>query len=205
MKRLLAMLLALLIVALPALAEEAELLERQAAANAAYARVLLGGERYIPLTEDARMPEDWKPVRFTLLDMDQDGLCEAIVELTAWEAFVVLTWEELTDAVYGGEFVYRGMQNLKDDGTFTFSSGAMDHGVAELVYATGGSEELAMGYLPLAESRSEADGSATYWLDGGAEQTDEAGYQAFLAQQDAKLDALWYDYTEENIRLLLGQ
>ena len=81
----------------------------------------------------------------------------------------------------------------------------MDHGVAELVYATGGSEELAMGYLPLAESRSEADGSATYWLDGGAEQTDEAGYQAFLAQQDAKLDALWYDYTEENIRLLLGQ
>ena len=202
MKRLLAMLAMLMLLTLPALAEETDL---QPIANQAYARVLLDGARYLPLTEDARMPDAWKPVRFTLLDMDHDGLCEVIIELTEWEAFVVLTWEAMTDAVYGGEFTYRGMLDLKDDGTFTFSSGAMDNGVAELSFLSGGTDELQMGYLPLAECRSEEDGSVSFWLDGGAERTDEAGYQAYIAQQSAKLDALWYDYTEDNIRLLLGQ
>lgn len=199
MKRLLAMLL-LLMMALPVMAEEADL---QAAANAAYARVLLGGEGYIPLTEEARMPAEWNAVRFTLMDMDQDGVNEAIVELTEWEAFVVLTYAD--EKVYGGELVYRGLLDLKDDGTFSYSSGAMDNGVAELTFRSGGTDALEMGYLPLGECRSEADGSVTFWLDGGVEETDEAGYQAFIAEQSAKLDALWYDYTEENVKLLLGQ
>ena len=203
MRQLLAM-LAVLLLAVPALAEEADLAERQVAANVAYARVLLDGEAYIPMTEDARMPAEWKAVRFTVLDMDGDGVTEVVVELAEWEAFVVLTWGGGSD-VHGGEIVYRGLMNLKDDGTFTFSSGAMDNGVAEMSFRSGGTDELHMGYLPLAESRMEEDGSVTYWLDGGAESTDEAGYEAVIAQQDAKLNALWYDYTEENVRMLLGQ
>lgn len=199
MKRLLAMLL-LLMMALPVMAEEADL---QAAANAAYARVLLDGEGYIPLTEEAHMPDEWKAVRFTLMDLDQDGVNEAIIELAEWEVFVVLTYAD--EKVYGGECVYRGMLDLKDDGTFTFSNGAMDNGVAELSFRSGGSDEMEMGYLPLGECRSEEDGSVTFWLDGGVEETDEAGYRAFIDAQSAKLDALWYDYTEETVKLLLGQ
>lgn len=201
MKRLLAMLLVLMLLTLPALAEETDL---QPIANQAYARVLLDGANYLPLTEDTRMPAEWNAARFTVLDMDEDGVTEVVIELTEWEAFVVLTWGGGSE-VYGGEIVYRGLLDLKDDGTFTFSSGAMDNGVAELSFLSGGTDELQMGYLPLAECRSEEDGSVSFWLDGGAERTDEAGYQAYIAQQSAKLDALWYDYTEENIRLLLGQ
>lgn len=204
MKRLLAMLAAMMLLAIPALAEEADLVERQTAANAAYARVLLDGEPYIPMTEDARMPAEWNAVRFTALDMDGDGVTEVVVELTEWEAFVVLHCGGGND-VYGGEIAYRGLLNLKDDGTFTFSSGAMDNGVATLDFRSGGTDGLQVGHLSLAESSMAEDGSVTYWLDGGAESTDEAGYQAAIAQQDAKLDALWYDYTEDNIRLLLGQ
>ncbi|MBQ2952189.1 MAG: hypothetical protein IJE07_01390 [Clostridia bacterium] len=203
MKKLFVMLLAVLLLALPAMAEEDDPAQRQAAANAAYARVLLEGEDYIPMTDEARMPAEWKAVRFTVLDMDGDGVSEVVVELTEWEAFVVL-FSDGGD-VYGGEVVYRGLMNLKDDGTFTFSSGAMDSGVAQLTIRSGGSDTLHMGYLPLAESRTEEDGSVSYWLDGGAESTDEAGYLAALDQQDAKLDALWYDFTPENIRMLLGQ
>lgn len=204
MRKLLVMLAAMMLLAVPALAEEADLAERQVAANVAYARVLLDGEAYIPMTEDARMPAEWKAVRFTVLDMDGDGVTEVVVELAEWEAFVVLTWGGGSD-VYGGEIVYRGLMNLKDDGTFTFSSGAMDNGVATMAFCSGGTDGLHVGHLPLAESRTEEDGSVTYWLDGGAESTDEAGYEAVIAQQDAKLDALWYDYTEENVRMLLGQ
>lgn len=202
MKRMLAALLALLLLAMPALAEENDV---QAEANAAYARVLLDGADYIPLTEEARMPAEWKAVRFTLLDMDHDGVNEVIVELAEWEAFVIMTFVD--GQVYGGEIVYRGLLSLKDDGTFTYASGAMDGGVAELLFSTVDADGrlTGMGYLPLAESRMEDDDSVTYWLDGGAEETDEAGYQAFLAAQDAKLDALWYDYTEENVAMLLGR
>ena len=203
MKRLIAMLAAMLLMILPALAEEVDLSERQAEANAAIARVLLDGEEYIPMQADDRMPADWNAVRFTVLDMDGDGVTEVVVELTEWEAFVVLY--AAGDGVYGSEFPYRGMLSLKDDGTFTYSSGAMDNGVAVLSFLSGGTNELQMGYLPLAECRSEDNGSVTFWLDGGAEQTDEAGYQAYIAQQSAKLDALWYEYSPENVRMLLGQ
>ena len=194
MKRLLILLMALLLAALPGLAEETD---RQTEANAAYASVLLNGEAWTP-SGDVR--EDWNPVRFTVLDLDGDGVSEVILEVTEPEAFIILTGIK---SVIATEWPYRGLLNLKDDGTFTFSSGAMDNGVAMLVYQ--GDFGAQWGYLPLAESVSDADGAVTYWLDGGAEQTDEAGYLAFLAQQDAKLDALWYDYTEENVRMLLGQ
>ena len=186
--------MALLLAALPGLAEESD---RQTEANAAYASVLLNGEAWTP-SGDVR--EDWNPVRFTVLDLDGDGVSEVILEVTEPEAFIILNGIK---SVIATEWPYRGLLNLKDDGTFTFSSGAMDNGVAMLVYQ--GDFGAQWGYLPLAESVSDADGTVTYWLDGGAEQTDEAGYLAFLAQQDAKLDALWYDYTEENVRMLLGQ
>ena len=194
MKRLLILLAALLLAAVPAMAEENDL---QAEANAAYAAVLLEGADWTP-SGDVRT--EWNAVRFAVLDMDGDGVHEIILEVTEPEAFIILNG---ITGVTATEWPYRGLLDLKDDGTFTFSSGALDNGVAMLVYQ--GDFGPQWGYLPLAEAVSDADGHVTYWLDGGAESTDEAGYLAFLAQQDAKLDALWYAYTEENIRMLLGQ
>jgi len=83
----------------------------------------------------------------------------------------------------------------------------MDGGVSSLCLAVNSETNKpdAIGRFHLAESVMMADGSVCYTLDCGVEETDEAGYQAFLAEQDAKLDALWYDYTEENLKLLLGQ
>ena len=198
MRKWLAMLLAALLLTAPALAEEIDL---QAAAKDAYARVLLEGSPVTPMEEDMRQPDAWQPVRFTLLDLDADGVSECILEITEPEAYIILTCDG--DEVLACEWPYRGLLNLKDDGTFTFSSGALDGGVAMLVYQ--GDDGAHWGYLPLAESISDADGNVTYWLDGGIEKTDEAGFNAALEAQNAKLDALWYDYTEENLRMLLGQ
>ena len=194
MRKWLAMLLAALLLTAPALAEETDL---QSAAKDAYARVLLDGAAW---THDGEVREEWKPGRFAVLDLDDDGVSEVILEVTEPEAFIILNG---TKSVVAKEWPYRGLLNLKDDGTFTFSSGALDGGVAMLVYQ--GDNGAHWGYLPLAESISDANGNVTYWLDGGIEKTDEAGFNAALEAQNAKLDALWYDYTEENLRMLLGQ
>lgn len=188
------MLLAALLLTAPALAEEIDL---QSAAKDAYARVLLDDAAWTP---DGEVREEWNPVRFAVLDLDGDGVSEVILEVTEPEAFIILNG---TKSVVATEWPYRGLLNLKDDGTFNFSNGALDGGVAMLVYQ--GDYGAQWGYLPLAESISDEDGNVTYWLDGGIEETDEAGFNAVLEAQNAKLDALWYDYTEENLRMLLGQ
>lgn len=191
MKRMLAMLTAILLLAMPALADD------QADINAAYAAVLLEGAPYEAMGD---VRPDWQPVRFAVLDLDGDELAEVILEVTEPEAYIILT---RYDVVYAAEWPCRGMLSLKDDGTFSFSSGAMDNGVASIILQGDGDNEE-YGYLPLAECRKEEDGSVTYWLDGGAEQTDEAGFQAVIDAQNAKLDALWYDYSPENVKMLLG-
>lgn len=197
MRKLLAMALAMLLLTLPVLAEEAE---QQAAANEAYACVLLDGAAITPGEGDMRMPADWNVVRFALVDLNEDGVDECILELAEYEALIILF--AYNDGVWGWEWSYRGMNKLKDDGTFSFSSGALDSGIGQLTLrATAEGDQW--GILPLAESISDMDGNVTYWLDGGAESTDEAGFLAALEAQDAKLDALWYDYTPENLQMLL--
>ncbi|MBR3764395.1 MAG: hypothetical protein IKK57_07570 [Clostridia bacterium] len=200
-RKLLAVVLAMLLLTLPVLAEEAE---RQAAANEAYAGVLLDGAAITPGEGDMHMPADWNVVRFALVDLNEDGVDECILELAEYEAFIILF--AYNDGVWAWEWSYRGMNKLKDDGTFSFSSGALDNGVGQLTLrATAEGDQW--GILPLAESISCQDEAGnvivTYWLDGGAESTDEAGFLAALEAQDAKLDALWYDYTPENLQMLL--
>lgn len=202
MKRLIVILAALLLLTISAMAED---VDQQAEANDAYAAVLLRSEACVPLGDAVRSLQDCTPVRFTVMDMNGDGMAEVVLEVGEPEGFLILTYHE--GVVYMAEEVYRGLLDLKDDGTSSFSSGALDNGVWDFCFVV--EEEsgrpVNIGRFVLAESRSGEDGSVTYWFDGGAEQTDEDGYRAFIAEQDAKLDALWYDYTEENVKMLLGQ
>lgn len=199
MKRMLALLAAMLLLAIPALAEETG---AQAAASAAYAAVLLEGKPALLMADEwhgaANVAEgtplvmEGTPVRFAVLDMDTYGIQELVIELAEPESFVVLTWYE--GRVYAAEIPYRGLLDLKDDGTHAYASGAMDNGVRMLLLE---SDRVTMGVL--AETRSEG----AYYV--GGEQVDEAAYDAFLAQQEAKLPAIWYDYSPEMLQRVLGQ
>lgn len=202
MKRMLALLAAMLLLALPALAEETD---AQATANAAYAAVLLEGKTALLMedewhgvtnvAEGTPLVMEGTPVRFAVLDMDTYGIQEVVIELAEPESFVVLTWYE--GRVYAAEIPYRGLLDLKDDGTHAFSSGALDNGVGMLMLE---SSRVTVGVL--AETRS--DGDATTYTVGG-ETADEAAYDAFIAQQEAKLPAIWYDYSPEMLQRVLGQ
>lgn len=199
MKRMLALLAVMMLLSIPALAEDAD---EQAAANAAYASALLDGGRMLQMADDwLGVDESAKntpfvmtgtPVRFAVLDMDTYGIQEIVIELAEPESFVVLTWYE--GRVYAAEIPYRGLLNLKDDGTHTYSSGAMDNGVGMLLLE---SDRVTMSVL--AETHSEG----AYYV--GGEQVDEAAYEAFLAEQDAKLPAIWYDYSPDMLHRVLGQ
>ena len=199
MKRMLALLAAMMLLSIPALAEDAD---EQAAANAAYASALLDGGRMLQMADDwLGVDESAKntpfvmtgtPVRFAVLDMDTYGIQEIVIELAEPESFVVLTWYE--GRVYAAEIPYRGLLNLKDDGTHIYSNGAMDNGVGMLLLE---SDRVTMSVL--AEMHSEG----AYYV--GGEQVDEAAYEAFLAEQDAKLPAIWYDYSPDMLHRVLGQ
>ena len=73
---------------------------------------------------DTEFPGPLTPVRFTVIDLDQDGVTEVIVELTnnvdGWD----LVLHYYNGTVYGYGFGYRAMQSIYANGVVFGSSGA---------------------------------------------------------------------------------
>ena len=73
---------------------------------------------------DTEFPGPLTPVRFTVVDLDQDGATEVIVELTnnvdGWD----LVLHYYNGTVYGYGFGYRAMQSIYSNGVVFGSSGA---------------------------------------------------------------------------------
>ena len=138
---------------------------------------------------------------FTLADLDGDGNREAVLQLglpggyDTYGYLVLRTW--FNGSVAGYMQTYRGLMRLKSDGTFSYSNGAFDHGVARLNFQ-GGYTELDV----LAGIESDGAGSVLGCTVDGLEATME-DFEAALAEQDAKADAVWYEYTEHNLLTLL--
>ncbi len=139
---------------------------------------------------------------FTLADLDGDGNREGVLQLglpggsdETYGFLVLRVWD--SDSVSGYVQTYRGLTGLKSDGTFSYSSGALDHGVARLRFQGSYSElEVLAG--------SESDGSGhvlRYTVDGQTATAED--FEAALAEQAAKADAVWYDFTEHNLLNLL--
>ncbi len=110
--------------------------------------------------------EGFALTRFALIDLDMDEVPEMVLEVTETAyygfpfAFIVLK-AETDGAVYAHEFVYRAMEDLKADGTFGFSSGAMDcgfgrawlhfarHGITNVTWCESGDDMETVYYLSL--------------------------------------------------------
>lgn len=139
---------------------------------------------------------------FTLADLDGDGNREGVLRLglpggsdETYGFLVLRVWD--SGNVSGYVQTYRSLTGLKSDGTFSYSSGALDHGVARLRFQGSYSElEVLAG--------SESDGSGhvlRYTVDGQTATAED--FEAALAEQEAKADAVWYDFTEHNLLNLL--
>lgn len=72
--------------------------------------------------------------QFAVVDMDQDGTVEAVVELTDFSDGWILVLRYQDGNVYGYGFSYRAMTDLRTDGTLLGSSGADDSSYYRLMF-----------------------------------------------------------------------
>ena len=139
---------------------------------------------------------DWTIKRFTLLDLDGDGADELVIAIdySGNEEYVVLTCYDGT--VYANQVVYRGFLTPKADGTVAWSNGAFDNGYARSRFENG---VLVYDYFAVMIDNGS---SVTYTLNG--ENVSEEDYNAFTAEQDAKDDLAWTDFTVEAVSAALA-
>jgi hypothetical protein len=136
---------------------------------------------------------------FTILDMDEDKIPEVILELSVvgkkWTDFYeVLHYTNRT--VYGYLRVYRGLEELKNDGTFTYSGGAGDWGSAKLRFTSNGCEEDRLVYC---ESNTNND---SYFVNNKP-----VSYELFTAsykEHEEKSGAVWHEFSQKNIEMELS-
>lgn len=79
--------------------------------------------------------------QYTFVDMDHDGIQEAVVDFRFGEnnqvMCMVLKWDSSNEIVYGKEFYYRQMYQIKKDGSFAYSGGVDNNGWAQLRWDNG--------------------------------------------------------------------
>lgn len=141
--------------------------------------------------------------QFTVIDLDGDGNDEVVLWLQIDEindyGFEVLHYRD--GAVYGYTFVYRAFMDLKEDGTFSFSSGAADSGIGRLTFSDDG-----YSFDMIANSQSEYDSNneliIQYFADG--EPSTENEFNNIINSQDGKADVQWYDFSASNLSAVLS-
>lgn len=142
------------------------------------------------------VPFDWTIDRFALLDMDGDDVSELILSISTNGNGEYVVFTCCDGVLYANQLVYRGFLEPKADGTFGFSSGAMDNGYAHAHFESG-----VLVYDDFAAVSSGSDGSITYTING--ETVDENAYNDLLAEQFAKPDLSWVIFSPEAIEAAL--
>ena len=136
---------------------------------------------------------------FAVADVDQDGAKEAVIKISRSaleEDYLVLDAQAPyggSPMIYGYEFPYRAMKELKADGTFSYSGSAFDGGIGYL-YLNGATGEI----LPILDYHADENGVEQYLLNGVP--VTESVFSTALLSQDQKQDAKWLNYTNSNIQ-----
>ena len=86
--------------------------------------------------ESARLEFEVTIIRYAFVDMDGDGIQEAVVDFQFGEnsqvMCMVLKWDSISENVFGMAFNYRQMFQIKEDGSFAYSGGGAHDGWAKL-------------------------------------------------------------------------
>ncbi len=188
--------------------------ERSLSAAESYRSILLDHADFINCSEDGEYQEavnigniakvftasediTGEVTEFAVADMDGDGENEIVLRISTGsidEGFEVLHCQD--GIVYGYHFWYRAMEELKEDGTFTGSSGAASSTINRIDF-------LEKGYAvdTLYESRSNygADGVNEIQYYENGEICSEEEFHDALERQYEKTGVTWYQLTAENV------
>lgn len=176
--------------------------------------VLLGSTSFLYWAEGSEAPEskaisqvpalfspdsDYAHIyQFAVLDLDDDGGLEVVLQISdvANDMGGYLVLRQVGGTVYGYPSGWRTFWYLKTDGTFVYSYQAGNEDGAASVRFTGTGMEL--------EKRICGQGKQfefdTFLIDG--QPVSQREYEAAWDAQNQKSDAEWYEFTEENIRMV---
>lgn len=137
-----------------------------------------------------------KITSFSVLDLDHDAVPEVVLASTVGSVnlSIVLSYHE--GKVYGHTFQLRQFMDLKADGTFSFSSGAFDHGIGTIIY---NGKECTVAPITYCQSLYDSTGARTVdcFVQNKAATGEE--FELAIQEQHAKKGTAWYDYTTEKI------
>ena len=129
---------------------------------------------------------------YSILDMDGDTIPEVVLRMRYYTndsyAFRVLHSEG--DTVYMFYFPFRGLNNLKVDGTHHWSNGAFNNGEARIDFGAGTYTETNLAYCD-----TDASGNALYYI--GDKSVSRAEYTAYYEELEKTPDTVWVAYTPE--------
>jgi len=128
---------------------------------------------------------NWKVNKFTIVDMDGDGVPEVVTEVSMGGERLVFHYEN--GEIYSFSFVYRGMNLLKKDGTFLSSGGAGCTHFYKLKFIDGIYQEI--------EIASFCDGIDRI----NSKPASEDEILSFFDKQYEKEDVEWHPYSEKTI------
>ena len=137
----------------------------------------------------------FKVTHFAVLDMDGDNIPEIVLELTVGsdvQFYEVLHY--MNNEVYGYIQVLRGLQELKADGTFNYSNGALDNGYGKLRFKSDICETDILGYC----QPSTYDSTTELYFINNKSVTEEL-YKIHIKEQEGKKGVVWYDFYSEYI------
>lgn len=139
-----------------------------------------------------------KVLKFASADLDGDGTPEAVLwlQVNGNDAYGFEILRQQGGQIYGYTLPYRSFMELKQDGTFSFSSGAADSGFGTLSFSD---KAYTVNEITHSQSAYDANNELTvsYFVNGQA--ASEAEYLAAVEKQNEKESVSWYDFTNENI------
>lgn len=136
--------------------------------------------------------------QFAVLDLDGDGTSEVVLQISdvASDMGGYLVLRQVGGTVYGYPSHWRTFWYLKTDGTFFYSYSAGNEEGLAVVRFTETGMELVKGVCGQG-SQFEFD---TFLING--QPVSKAEYETAWEAQTQKPDAEWYEFTEENIRMM---
>jgi hypothetical protein len=148
------------------------------------------------LTNKELYGTSFEVTRYSILDMDGDNAPEVVLELSVGgdpQFFEILHYMDGT--VNGYLMVYRGLEDLKSDGTFQFSNGAADYGWGKLSFEAAVSATSVLGY----SQSSVNDGALSIVYFVKDKPVSKKAFETLASEQSGKKEAAWSVYSQKNI------
>jgi len=140
--------------------------------------------------------------KFAIVDLDNDGTPEVVLWLNVnsdnYYGFEVLRYQD--GIIYGYTLWYRSFMDLKENGTFSFSSGAADSGFGKINFS---GNSCSIDEITYSESSYDSNNnmSVSYFVDH--ESATEEEFLSAIDRQSEAAAATWYDFTNDNIGIML--